>query len=266
MATQPPTIRKIKKYGWIPDLPDARYHLFAAPPAVLAKLPAHVDLQPKCPPVYDQGALGSCTGNAIGAAIQFDRMKQGQASAKDLVPSRLFIYYNERVIEGSVGSDSGAQIRDGVKSVAKLGTCFESGRSSWPYKVAEFTQRPPKACYAAAEKHQIVQYSSVVPALSQLKGCLAAGYPFVFGFTVYESFENQQVAASGVVPMPSPGEHAIGGHAVLGVGYDDKTETFSVRNSWSARWGKGGYCGMPYSYLTNEHLARDFWTIRMVEA
>jgi C1A family cysteine protease len=266
MAAQQPTIRKIKRYGWIPDLPDARDHLFAAPPAVLGKLPASVDLEPRCPAVYDQGELGSCTGNAIAAAIQFDRMKQNQAQAEKLVPSRLFIYYNERVIEGSVGQDSGAQIRDGVKSVAKLGVCFESGASAWPYNIREFTERPPAACYKAAEKHQIVQYSRLVPILSQLKGCLAAGYPFVFGFTVYESFESQQVATSGNVPMPSPSEHALGGHAVCCVGYDDKTQTFTVRNSWSSRWGRNGYCRMPYAYLTNEHLARDFWTIRMVES
>jgi C1A family cysteine protease len=266
MATRQPTVRKIKKYGWIPDLPDARDHLFAAAPGVLSKLPAAVSLRAHCPPVYDQGQLGSCTGNAIAAAIQFDRMKQKQASANTLVPSRLFVYYNERVIEGSVGHDAGAQIRDGVKSVANQGACFETGRSAWPYNIGEFTKRPPQACYAEAAKHQIVQYSRLVPIPAQLKGCLAAGYPFVFGFTVYESFEGPQVAGTGIVPMPSPREHALGGHAVLAVGYDDRTQTFTVRNSWSAKWGKGGYCEMPYAYLTNDQLARDFWTIRMIES
>ena len=100
--------------------------------------------------------------------------------------SRLFVYYNERAIEGTVGTDSGAQIRDGVKSVAKLGACFETGANPWPYRIPNFTEKPPAACYSAAAKHQIVQYSSIVPILSQLKGCLAAGFPFVFGFTVYE--------------------------------------------------------------------------------
>jgi C1A family cysteine protease len=266
MATQRPTVRKVKRYGWIPDLPDARDHLFAAPPEVLAKLPAAVDLAPKCPPVYDQGELGSCTGNAIAAAIQFDRIRQDQPLGRELVPSRLFIYYNERVIEGTAGSDSGAQIRDGVKSVAKLGACFETGAHPWPYRIAQFTEKPSAGCYAAAAKHQIVQYSSVVPILAQLKGCLAAGFPFVFGFTVYESFESAEVAKSGLVPMPSPREHVLGGHAVLGVGYDDKTQSFMVRNSWSEKWGRGGYCRMPYAYLTSSHLARDFWTLRMVES
>ena len=266
MATQRPRARTVKRYGWIPDLPDARDHLFAAPPEVLSTLPAAVDLAPKCPPVYDQGELGSCTGNAIAAAIQYDRIRQDQPLGRELVPSRLFIYYNERVIEGTVGTDSGAQIRDGVKSVAKLGACFETGAHPWPYRIAEFAEEPPAGCYAAAAKHQIVQYSSVVPILSQLKGCLAAGFPFVFGFTVYESFESPEVAKTGLVPMPSASEHVLGGHAVLGVGYDDKTQTFTVRNSWSEKWGQKGYCKMPYAYLTNNHLARDFWTLRMVES
>src|SRR5438477_11218047 len=120
-------IRKIKRYGWIPDIPDQRDYLYAAPPAFLRALPPRVDLRAHCPPVYDQGQLGSCTSNAIGGAIEFDLLKQ---SLPDFMPSRLFIYYNERKMEGTVGTDSGAQIRDGIKSVAKQGVPPES---EWPY-------------------------------------------------------------------------------------------------------------------------------------
>ena len=129
--------RKIRRYGWIPDLPDQRDHLYAAPPAFLAALPPSTDLRSGCPAVYDQGRLGSCTANAIGGAIEFDRMKQ---KLPDFVPSRLFIYYNERVIEGTVSSDSGAQIRDGIKTVASQGVCPEP---DWPYDITKFTQKPP---------------------------------------------------------------------------------------------------------------------------
>ena len=129
--------RKIAHYGWIPDLPDERDHIYAAPPRFLSDLPPATDLRPHCPAVYDQGMLGSCTANAIGGAVEFDRIKQKLA---DFVPSRLFIYYNERVIEGTVGSDSGAQLRDGIKSVASQGACPEP---EWPYEIAKFTQKPP---------------------------------------------------------------------------------------------------------------------------
>src|SRR5215467_6084856 len=260
-----PTQHKIKRYGWIPDLPDARDVLYSTPLGVLGKLPAKVDLRPSGPSiVYDQGELGSCTGNAIAGAVQFERMKQKLSNAQTLVPSRLFIYYNERVIEGTVSQDNGAAIRDGVKSVATQGVCFENGPNSWPYVINQFTEKPPPGCYDAALPNKIVQYSRVVQTLDQMKGCLAHGYPFVFGFTVYESFESSQVAKSGVVPMPGSQEHAIGGHATLAKGYDDSEHRFIVRNSWGPGWGMNGHFTIPYAYLTDSHLSDDFWTIRMV--
>ena len=250
----------IQKYGWLPDLPDARDHLYAAPMAVLSKLPASVDLRPKCPPVYDQGQLGSCTGNAIAGAIQFGRRKAKQKP--DFVPSRLFIYYNERVIEHTVNTDAGAQIRDGIKCAVNQGACNEK---TWPYNIAQFTKQPPAAAYQEAKKYQVTSYSRVTQTLSQLKGCLANGYPFVFGFTVYESFESQQVAQTGVMTMPAPKEKVVGGHAVLAVGYDDASQSFIIRNSWGPGWGQKGYFTMPYAYITESNLADDFWTIRLVE-
>jgi C1A family cysteine protease len=202
--------------------------------------------------------LGSCTANAIGAAIEFDRLKQ---KLSDFVPSRLFIYYNERVIEGTVSSDSGAQIRDGIKTVASLGVCPEP---DWPYDITKFTQKPPAKAYADAVADRAVSYQSLVQDVNQMKGCLASGYPFVFGFTVYESFESAAVASSGNAPMPAPSERAIGGHAVVAVGYEDANQWFVVRNSWGTNWGLSGYFTMPYAYLIQTGLASDFWTIRIV--
>ncbi|HWT98230.1 MAG TPA: C1 family peptidase [Terriglobales bacterium] len=252
---------KIKSYGWQPDLPDRRDHLYAAPTPVLMALPPKVDLRPQCPAVYDQGQLGSCTGNAIAGAFEFDRMKQ-RIGRKDYVPSRLFIYYNERVIEGTVSSDSGAQIRDGIKSISKQGVCSET---TWPYDISAFATKPSAAAYAEGTKNQALAYSRVVRSLPQMKGCLASGFPFVFGFTVYESFESATVASTGVVDMPKPKEQVVGGHAVVAVGYDDKSERFIVRNSWGRKWGMRGYFTMPYLYLIDDNLADDFWTIRVVE-
>src|SRR5215471_16217728 len=244
--------RKNKRYGWIPDLPDHRDHMYAAPAMVLTALPPKVDLRPKCPPVVDQGQLGSCTANSIGNAHRFGQMKQGLAN--QFMPSRLFIYYNERVMEGTVNADSGAMIRDGIKSLAKQGACPEK---QWPYTITKFASKPTQSCYKEAEKHQAVSYQRLVQTLSQLKGCLASGYPFVFGFTVYESFESQEVAKTGVVPMPAAGEKVLGGHAVVAVGYDDASQRFISRNSWGAAWGMAGYFTIPYGYLTDGNLADD---------
>jgi C1A family cysteine protease len=254
-----PTPRQVKRYGWVPDLPDQRDHLFAAAPTVLADLPPSVDLRDTCPKtVYDQGHLGSCTANAIGAAFEFERIKQGLT---DFMPSRLFIYYNERVMEGTADCDSGAMIRDGIKSVSKQGVCDEA---SWSYDITKFTDEPPTACYEEALKNRATSYQRVQRTLPQLKGCLAGGYPIVFGFMVYESFQSQEVAQTGVVPMPSPKEQALGGHAVLAVGYDDASGRFLVRNSWGPDWGQDGYFTMPYAYLTERALSSDFWAINVV--
>ena len=247
-------------YGWVPDLPDQRDHMFAAVASVQAKMPAKVDLRPKCPPVVDQGQLGSCTANAIGNAHRFNQMKQG--AAKTFMPSRLFIYYNERVMEGTVGVDSGAMIRDGIKSIAQLGVCDEL---AWPYDIAKFKNKPTAACYKKALAHQALTYRRLVQSPAQMKSCLASGYPFVFGFSVYESFESQAVAKTGVVPMPSTTEKMLGGHAVLAVGYDDATQRFTVMNSWSDKWGIKGYFTIPYAYLGDAGLAADFWTVSTVE-
>ncbi len=254
------TVRTIRRYGWLPDLPDQRDYLYAAPPRVLAKLPPKADLRPGCPPVYDQGQLGSCTANAIGAAHQFEQIRQDAGTA--FAPSRLFIYYNERAIEHTVNTDSGAMIRDGIKSTVQQGVCPET---LWPYQASAFTRRPSAPCYRVALQHQVVSYQRLIQNLDLMKGCLADGFPFVFGISVYESFETPAVARTGTVPLPKPNERVLGGHAVLAVGYDDARQRFIVRNSWSEKWGQKGYCFMPYTYLTASGLASDFWTIRMVE-
>ncbi len=246
-------------FGWIPDLPDARDYSYGAPLMRFPLgLPPAVDLRAQCPPVYDQGQLGSCTANAIAGAIEFDQQKQG---TKEFVPSRLFIYYNERVIEGTVSQDAGAQIRDGIKSVAKLGAPPET---DWPYDIANFAEKPPKQAYRDARQDLVSSYARVVQNLTQMQGCLAAGYPFVFGFTVYESFESQEVSSTGIVPMPGPGERVVGGHAVVAVGYDDTKRWFIIRNSWGNGWGDKGYCYMPYEYLLRSNLVDDLWIIRSV--
>lgn len=249
--------RKIKHYGWRPDLPDQRDYIFALPAAIT--LPSAVDLRPQCPPVLNQGQLGSCTANAIASAYEFDQMKQKVAAP--FVPSRLFIYYNERVIEGTVSHDSGATIRDSVKAVAHYGAPPET---LWPYKITQFTVKPPAKAYTAGKKYEAVQYQRVNQTLAGIKTALAAGFPVVYGFSVYQSFESPQVAKSGIVPMPAAKEQMVGGHANMLVGYDDAASRFLSKNSWGASWGMAGYCTIPYDYLTNPKLATDFWVVRSV--
>lgn len=260
---------KVQRYGWIRDLPDHRDLMYAAPIVNLQTLPSKMDLRDTnlFPDAYDQDDLGSCTGNAIAAAVQYVRSKEKKNPG--FIPSRLFIYYNERVIEHAVAQDAGAQIRDGVKVVAKLGVCPEQTAPAapydWPYDVQKFATRPSDACFAFAKDNQITSYRRIPQVLTQMRACLASGFPFVFGFTVYESFESAEVAKTGVVNLPGAEENPIGGHAVLAVGYDDAAQRFAVRNSWGTKWGQRGYFTMPYAYLTDAHLASDFWTVRQTE-
>jgi len=245
-------------YGWVPDLPDHRDFLYAAPGKFLRALPKRVDLRRHCPPIYSQGKLHSCTANAIAAAIQFDQMKQSRAEI--FRPSRLFIYYNERAMERSIHSDNGAQIRNGIKSVAKRGACRER---LWQYRIRKFRQKPSRKCYIEAAKHPALTYHRVRRTLAHMKACLASGYPFIFGFTVYESFHSMKVTHTGRASMPVRHEKIQGGHAVLAVGYEEAQGRFIVRNSWGRKWGMHGYFTLPYEYFTNRHLSEDFWTIRV---
>jgi C1A family cysteine protease len=175
--------------------------------------------------------------------------------------SRLFIYYNERALEGTVGEDAGAAIRDGVKTLVKQSVC---GEAAWPYKINQFTQKPSPACYRQALNHQVTSYHRVT-SLKEMRMCLAEGYPFVFGFSVYAAFESDEVAKTGVLDLPQPDEKNLGGHAVCAVGYNDASSRFLVRNSWGADWGMSGCFTMPYAYLDDRNLSDDFWTIRMFE-
>ena len=246
-------------YGWRRDIPDHRDYTYLALPSL--KLPEEVDLRPKCPVIYDQGQLGSCTANAISAALDFERKKQGE---QFMTPSRLFVYYNERSDDGTVSSDSGATIRESVKAVVSYGACPES---EWPYNIGNFTTKPLEQCYEAAVTFEALQYQRVEPIVEDMKTCLADEHPFVIGIVVHSSLESPEVANNGIVPMPGRFEPVMGGHAVMVVGYTTKNNEpyWIVRNSWGTSWGDNGYFYLPEAYLTNPQLASDFWTLLRVK-
>jgi C1A family cysteine protease len=239
-------------FGWKPSLPDFRDVPYEAPEMGL--LPKEVDLRPQCPAVYNQGQLGSCTANAIAAHLDFNRHKQGE---QFIYPSRLFIYYQERFLEDTVDSDSGASIRDSVKVVKQYGAPPES---EWPYLINNFELEPTEEAYTDALNYEDLSYLAVGDLLS-MKSCLAERFPFVTGITVYESF----MGATETVPIPDKRENVLGGHAVMIVGYDDTKECFILRNSWGADWALSGYVYIPYAYLTNPGLSSDRWTLRKVK-
>ena len=218
-----------------------------------------VDLRSRCPPVYDQGNLGSCTANALCGAYSYEMMKQGET---DMEMSRLFLYYEERSLEGTVSSDSGAQIKDGVSVLQTSGVCRES---IWPYNVALFAHKPSVYSFMDAKRHHAIKTQRVAQDLYDIKQSLLDGIVITFGFTVYASFESADVAKTGMVPMPDTYDEVLGGHAVVAVGYDDSKQVVIVRNSWGKGWGDKGYFYLPYEYITNSDLASDFWSLQLVK-
>jgi C1A family cysteine protease len=239
----------VRNYGWKRAEPSTAYKLYEAAP--LTSLPKSVDLRSQMPPVYDQAQLGSCTANALAGCVEHLQ--------EVTMPSRLFIYYNERKIDGDVNQDSGSTITTGISSLRQYGVCPET---VWPYNPGVFTEAPPEIAYTDATK-DIIGDAMNLHTLEDLKNCLASGFPFAFGFTVYNYFEGPEIAQSGVMRMPNPmSDTVIGGHAVVGVGYDDDKQAILVRNSWGPSWGDQGHFWMPYQFITNASLASDFWTIR----
>ena len=219
----------------------------------IAKMPTSVDLRPHCPPVWDQGQLGCCTGFGISFVYSYN-------NGNIFDPSQLFLYYCERVMEHDVSSDAGANISDGIKCLQKNGICSEA---SWPYDISKFKTKPPATAFTEALKHTAIKVANIEQTLDAMKTALANNYPIVLGISVYSSFESDEVAATGVVPMPTSSDTLLGGHCVACVGYLDSTKQFIMRNSWSKNWGgkMQGYFLIPYDYLLDPSLCSDMWVV-----
>ena len=181
----------------------------------------------------------------------------------DFDPSRLFLYYNERQIQNTTQIDSGSSLRNGIKSINKTGLCTER---SWPYQIDYFKNKPSSSCYKEAKFHKCLRYKRLNNDLKQLQACLSSGKPFVFGFSVYDSFEDLTIwnPKTDEMPIPNPNkEKLLGGHAVVAVGYSNRRKSFLVRNSWGTDWGMQGYFLIPYKFITSEQC-KDFWVIETV--
>lgn len=249
-----PRLKPRRRFHWLPDLPDARDLRYSRQKT---EFPAEIDLRPQMSDVENQLELGSCTAQALAGCLEAtDKSKSFEAS-------RLFIYYNERRILGTINEDSGAFLRDGIKSLARWGVCEERLH---PHRIARFREKPSCWAYRDAARRKISRYERLKGGMEMLD-CLASGKPFVFGFMVYSSFESNEVASTGIVPMPRYNERALGGHAVAAVGYKliDNKKYFIVRNSWGRDWGDGGYFYMPAAYLIDSNLSDDFWTLTASE-
>lgn len=250
--------RTIRRYGWKPSLPGIVAQL--ADTTTLIVKP-EVDPRKSMPPVFDQGQLGSCTANATAAAFEHDANLDGKKPGR---LSRLWIYWQERRIEGSLGQgDTGAYGSDAFIAAAKVGVPAEA---DWPYNPVRFDPKvpPSKATTHALGHYRLTKPTHVVPQIdTSIKQVLSNQQTIAFGFTVYESFEDEASWSAGKMPSPDPKrEQVLGGHEVLLVGYLKADPSYYlVRNSWGADWALGGYFLFPKSVLLNRSVCSDLRTI-----
>lgn len=260
-------------YGYYPDIPDDRDHkkVYDVHPSVKNGSIKVIDMRDHCPPIFNQGKLGSCTANAICANYEFIFMKEhGLTKNNADIFSRLFVYWNERELENSTDKDSGASLRDGILSIHTNGVPLEQ---YWPYDISKFAEKPDEKAYIAALKHVSIKYARLDRDINQLKQCLAEGNPFVFGFAVYESFECEDIAKTGIMSVPTEKEKLLGGHAVMAVGVDENKKCFIVQNSWGDTWGDNGFFYMPYDVMFGSpkqnleitSYTTDFWCIEVTK-
>lgn len=252
------------KFGWHRDKPDHRDRVLSLAPQPLESFPPSYALA--APFVFDQGQLGSCTANATATVYEMIQLAEMPADAAP--GSRLALYYWSRYDQGTVTSDSGATIRGAMRAAAVHGMCRET---TWPYVVAKFKSKPNMSARAEESKHVMgtAAYARVLPEtmaagaarLAAVKTAIQAGHPIAFGFSVPNSFMSQQVASTGIMPMPVSGEQVVGGHAVTIIGWDDSKQAFLIKNSWGTGWGQHGNFWMPYAFLTDPNWCSDFWTI-----
>lgn len=259
-------MKAIRRYGYVRDYKDVRDSLFKSIRKSSVVIPDKVDLLKQQSPVLDQGNLGSCVAQALVSALGFLLLQK--ATAEHVLRqvkgehyyelSPLFTYYCARKLDGSVKMDNGTQIRSGILSLANTGACRED---LWPYIISKFARKPTKKCFTEAKAHKITSYYRL-NGIDEMMECLAEGFPFVAGITVYDSFESGETSKTGIVQMPTINEKMLGGHALLFTGYDKNTRMFNFKNSWDG-WGlnKAGYGLAPFEYMKD--LASDAWVVKL---
>lgn len=255
VITKPNVPFEVPMFHWKKDKVDTRDYIYQA--IALQSTSRTIDLRPYCSAIEDQGNLGSCTGQAVAGAIELLNKKNNKPS--DV--SRLYIYYFERLLEGTVNYDSGAYIRDGIKATNKYGAPLEK---LWPYNISQFRSLPSRIAQDDGARRKVTLYERAMD-FDACINAIANGYPVIIGFLVYSSFLSNVVSKTGMMPYPNISREALlGGHAVLLVGYDLKRQVFIARNSWGTRWGDSGYFYMPFDVIKNTRMSSDFWVIKSV--
>lgn len=264
----------VRGLGCRPDTHDPRDQtvLFRAlSSSRTSRLPKLIDLEPKLPPIWDQGSIGSCTAHAALAAYTKNALDSA-AVVNDDLQSRLYQYYNSRLLDNTQDEDVGATIRNSIKAMNKFGVLSET---FYPYEEAKFAIKPPGTCYVKAKNHRAVSYLRVPIDVNAWKAELIKGNVIVFGMECFAELFSAKTTASGFIPLPRNPNAGQGGHAVCVVGYNDDLISpttpkgvkaskgyFKIRNSWGKDWGDRGYGYLPYAYIKH---CFDAWVLGKIE-
>lgn len=249
--------RTVQRYGWKPSLPDPHDEFAFVQTPTDVTVPDEFTLRAELPAVLDQGQLGSCTANALAGLLQYETIKAGADMG---VPSRLFIYYQERLREGTINEDAGAYGRDGFAALRKVGCPPET---LWPYVISQFRDKPSEEAYNNAESHRIHHYTHARHKLVEVQLLILDKKPVAFGFSVPQAFEGEQCMRTGVMPMPVKGEQFIGGHEVYAFGWKQIGDVLHLecRNSWGSSVMDEGNFWIPAAFVFGGY-ASDFRAIQ----
>jgi hypothetical protein len=241
-----------RKFGAVRDVHDVRDRMYCSSSPARPVL-QHVDLREWSGPIKDQGEEGSCTGHAFSSAREWIARKYEKTLP---ILSPQFLYVEELIANGFFPKDEGAMPRTGCQVLTVTGCCEAS---LYPYVSGKFTT-PTTEQAQNALKYKTGAYHRI-GTLPDILSCLSdpSPWPVLVGFVVYESFMSDQVADTGMMPIPNPGEQQQGGHEVLCLGYDLTEQLALIQNSWGDGWGQRGYFWMPFDVITSPDT--DLWMV-----
>lgn len=247
-------------FGWIRERwRDPRDVLYAVSPTTIAKRPPALNLRERWKSTpWDQGSLGRCGPMSAKAELMYD---QEQTPNPDVLPCSLYVYYNTRLLMGTVNYDSGVSNRELCKALAQYGWCSEQAHTE---DIRRFKEVPNQTAYAEGATRKVTRYERVTQSVEAMEGAIAQFDPFIFGFMWYASWDAPAVSRTGNLTVTKPSDRVLGGHDVVICGYDSAKQVFLFRNSWG-NWGDAGYGTIPYAQALDPRKASDFWTLHWDE-
>jgi C1A family cysteine protease len=227
--------------------PDGRDHVYRRSGSTLRN---SVDLRSWDSLIEDQHLLGSCSGNAITNSYELQVKQRYPDQFVEL--SRLFVYYNARLLEGSETTDAGiTTLRSALKSLQQFGVCKEE---LWPYQRPLVNVRPTDACYQEAKSRTITNYQRLNDNADTLDA-LNQNLPVVIGMSIYPGFEDLK-SNNATISLPDDNTELEGDHAMVLVGYDLDKKLFLAKNSYGIFWGANGYCWITLDYADDNIFER----------